>query len=80
MQSIGGGGGDAGSSYGVVGDYGSSAFGGNAHDATAINNAYVATSGVAAHGVMAQSVGGKGGNGGDVCQPDRHRWRRQRRR
>ncbi len=67
VQSIGGGGGDAGSSYGVVGDYGSSAFGGNAHDATAINNAYVATSGVAAHGVMAQSVGGKGGNGGDVA-------------
>ena len=78
VQSIGGGGGDAGSSYGVVGDSGSSAFGGNAHNATAINNAYVATSGVAAHGVMAQSVGGKGGNGGDVCRSDRHRWRRQR--
>jgi hypothetical protein len=67
VQSIGGGGGNAGSSYGVVGDAGSAAFGGNAHNATAINNAYVATSGAAAHGVMAQSVGGTGGNGGDVA-------------
>ncbi|MEJ0084290.1 MAG: autotransporter outer membrane beta-barrel domain-containing protein [Pseudomonadota bacterium] len=74
-QSIGGGGGNGGDSYGIVGDAGSASFGGNGGNATATNNGYVSTGtsvngvstgGKAAHGVMAQSVGGTGGSGGNA--------------
>ncbi|MEO8062207.1 MAG: autotransporter outer membrane beta-barrel domain-containing protein [Pseudomonadota bacterium] len=74
-QSIGGGGGNGGDSYGLVGDAGSASFGGHGANATASNYGYVSTGtstngvstgGKAAHGVMAQSVGGKGGSGGNA--------------
>jgi hypothetical protein len=74
-QSLGGGGGNGGDSYGIVGSGGNGNTGGNGGDATATNLGNVHTgdrsgapghTGVAAHGVFAQSVGGTGGNGGDA--------------
>ncbi len=76
VQSIGGGGGAGGDSYGLVGDGGSSSEGGHGGNATAVNLGRVRTgdrfdansdgqTGRAAHGVFAQSVGGRGGNAGD---------------
>jgi hypothetical protein len=78
VQSIGGGGGNGGDSYGIVGDAGHASQGGHAGDAVAINNGTVFTgtvttdvngnvtrTGAAAHGVFAQSVGGRGGNAGE---------------
>ncbi|HEU5134174.1 MAG TPA: hypothetical protein VFU13_03425, partial [Steroidobacteraceae bacterium] len=77
VQSIGGGGGAGGDSYGLVGDAGHASQGGHAGDAVAVNNGTVFTgtvtvapngtetrTGAAAHGVFAQSVGGRGGNAG----------------
>jgi hypothetical protein len=71
-QSLGGGGGDGGDSYGLVGDAGSGSEGGHSGNSTATNYGTVSTgsiaagTGEAAHGVFAQSVGGKGGNAGDA--------------
>ena len=71
-QSLGGGGGDGGDSYGLVGDAGSGSEGGHSGNTTATNYGTISTgsiaagTGEAAHGVFAQSVGGKGGNAGDA--------------
>ena len=66
-QSIGGGGGDGGSGIGITGIGGTGGGGGDGSTATANNlgNAGILTRGVAAYGILAQSVGGGGGNGGD---------------
>ncbi len=66
-QSIGGGGGDGGYGVGIAGIGGTGAGGGNGGTATANNelDANILTTGSAAYGVLAQSVGGGGGNGGN---------------
>jgi hypothetical protein len=66
-QSIGGGGGDGGSGIGITGIGGTGGGGGEGRAATANNlsDADIVTLGVAAYGILAQSVGGGGGNGGD---------------
>ena len=64
VQSLGGGGGAGGDSYGIVGVAGSASQGGHGGNASAVNSGTITTSGVAAHGVVAQSIGGSGGDGG----------------
>ncbi|EGF91749.1 PE-PGRS family protein [Asticcacaulis biprosthecium C19] len=64
-QSLGGESGEGGSSYGIVGIPGSSLQAGTGGTASAYNYASVTTSGTGAHGVMAQSIGGTGGQAGD---------------
>jgi hypothetical protein len=66
-QSIGGGGGDGGSGIAITGIGGTGGGGGDGRDATANNrvDAEIRTLGIAAYGILAQSVGGGGGNGGD---------------
>ena len=64
VQSMGGSAGTGGDSYGIVGSGGAGGYGGNAGEAHAFNNGVIATTGVGAYGVMAQSVGGVGGNSG----------------
>jgi hypothetical protein len=66
-QSIGGGGGDGGSGIAITGIGGTGGGGGEGRAATANNlaGAEITTVGVAAYGILAQSVGGGGGNGGD---------------
>jgi hypothetical protein len=66
VQSLGGSGGAGGDSYGLVGIGGSASEGGHGGAATAVNNGTVATEGVAAHGVVAQSIGGDGGDAGNA--------------
>ncbi len=72
-QSVGGGGGDGG--FSVAGDVGKNASlglsfggnggtGGNASSVTLTNLGIIATHGDNSHGIVAQSVGGGGGNGG----------------
>lgn len=75
-QSVGGGGGDGGGSLAVVlGKHdgaanlaiaigGSGEGGGNANNVTSANSGTVVTAGNKAHGIVAQSVGGGGGDGG----------------
>ncbi|MEO8017344.1 MAG: hypothetical protein ABI769_05995, partial [Pseudomonadota bacterium] len=64
VQSLGGGGGSSGDSYGLVGLPGSGSEGGNGGTSTAINHGAVETHGENAHGIFAQSVGGRGGDAG----------------
>ncbi len=79
VQSIGGGGGAGGDTYGVVGGAGRASEGGHGRNATATNNGSIRTGyiglnssgvldnlGAAAHGVFAQSVGGTGGTAGSA--------------
>ncbi len=73
-QSVGGGGGSGG--FGIVGSYGGSGIGvnlglggsggvgGTSETVTVDIDGTINTSGLRAHGIMAQSVGGGGGNGG----------------
>ena len=63
-QSLGGGAGDGGSSYGIFGDGGGSNNGGDGGTATATNYGNVTTLGEASYGVSAQSIGGIGGDAG----------------
>ncbi|WP_143534508.1 beta strand repeat-containing protein [Roseovarius albus] len=63
-QSIGGGGGDGGSTGGMVSVGGSGDGGGDGADITIVNDGIITTSGDEAMGILAQSIGGGGGNGG----------------
>jgi hypothetical protein len=65
VQSLGGGGGTGGDSWGIVGVAGSASAGGHGGTATAVNNGTITTSGLAAHGMTVQSIGGTGGDAGD---------------
>jgi hypothetical protein len=62
--SVGGSAGSGGGSWGIVGSGGSGADGGNGGAVTITNNGIIHTLGTSAHGILAQSVGGTGGNGG----------------
>ena len=66
-QSIGGGGGSGGGEFALIASLGgegaAGGFGGYVH---VENDGWVETSGTAAHGIFAQSVGGGGGDGGSV--------------
>ncbi|KQN39323.1 hypothetical protein ASG37_06985 [Sphingomonas sp. Leaf407] len=64
VQSMGGSAGTGGESYGIVGIGGKGGVGGNGGNAYARNEGRIRTAGEAAHGVLAQSVGGVGGNAG----------------
>jgi len=64
-QSIGGGGGDAASSYGLVALGGSGSAGGNGGEVKVTNSGQLQTFGNDAYGIMAQSTGGGGGSGGN---------------
>ncbi len=63
-QSIGGGGGDGGSTGGMVSVGGSGDGGGDGADITIVNDGIITTGGDDAMGILAQSIGGGGGNGG----------------
>ncbi|MBS0295134.1 MAG: autotransporter outer membrane beta-barrel domain-containing protein [Proteobacteria bacterium] len=63
-QSLGGSAGGGGSSFGIVGDAGSGNIGGNGGSATVTQSGQIHTFGKDAHGVLAQSIGGTGGNAG----------------
>ncbi|WP_409413325.1 hypothetical protein [Altererythrobacter sp. MF3-039] len=63
VQSIGGGGGNAGITGGAISVGGSGSSGGRASTVTYVNTGLVETSGLGAFGVLAQSIGGGGGNG-----------------
>ena len=60
--------GHRGSSYGIVGDGGSGGYDGNGGDAHAVNNGSIHTTGQAAYGVLAQSIGviGNSGDSGGI--------------
>lgn len=62
-QSIGGGGGDGGSSGGMVAVGGSGAGGGTGGNVNITNDGVILTGGNDAMGILAQSIGGGGGNG-----------------
>jgi hypothetical protein len=64
-QSVGGGGGTGSTTGGVVAVGGSGGSGGNGGTVTVTNAGLVSTTGAAARGVFAQSIGGGGGTGGD---------------
>jgi hypothetical protein len=64
VQSMGGSAGTGGDSYGIVGSGGAGGYGGNAGEAHAFNNGVISTTGAGAYGVLAQSIGGVGGNSG----------------
>ena len=63
-QSLGGGGGNSGDSYGLVGNADDGSVGGNGGTATINNHGVVVTNGLVAHGLFAQSMGGSGGDAG----------------
>ncbi|MCX5571707.1 hypothetical protein [Kaistia nematophila] len=68
-QTIGGGGGDGGSNFGLFAGSGSGAPGGNGGPADVVtvgvtNSGAIETYGVSSNGILAQSIGGGGGNGG----------------
>ncbi|RVH40542.1 autotransporter outer membrane beta-barrel domain-containing protein [Sinorhizobium meliloti] len=66
-QSIGGGGGSGGGAKGIATVGGSGGAGGYGTYASVwLNGGSIATRGEMAHGIMAQSIGGGGGNGGNV--------------
>ncbi|WP_412549263.1 beta strand repeat-containing protein, partial [Sinorhizobium meliloti] len=66
-QSIGGGGGSGGGAKGIATVGGSGGAGGYGTYASVwLNGGSIATRGEMAHGIMAQSIGGGGGNGGSV--------------
>ena len=64
VLSVGGAAGNGGSSWGIVGQGGSGADGGNGGNVAVTNNGTIRTVGVGSHGILAQSIGGTGGNGG----------------
>lgn len=64
-QSIGGGGGSAGGSGGLVAIGGDGTAGGNGGLATVNNFGVLTAGGLGARGIVAQSIGGGGGHGGD---------------
>ncbi|MEM7633219.1 MAG: autotransporter outer membrane beta-barrel domain-containing protein, partial [Pseudomonadota bacterium] len=66
VQSVGGFGGDGGSSAALVGYGGNGASAGNGGQLIATNNGDISTKGAYAKGIFAQSVGGGGGAGGDA--------------
>ncbi|ARU90814.1 autotransporter [Pseudomonas sp. M30-35] len=67
VQSVGGGGGTGGGAKGIVTVGGQGSAGGNAAHASAIlTGGSITTLGEMAHAIMAQSIGGGGGNGGNV--------------
>jgi len=63
-QSIGGGGGDGGSSAGMVSVGGSGDGGGRSDRVSVTNGGNITTLGADAQGIVAESIGGGGGNGG----------------
>ncbi|MDA0189242.1 MAG: hypothetical protein OSW77_02730, partial [Proteobacteria bacterium] len=63
-QSVGGGGGMGGASFGLIARGGIGAFGGNGGIVVATNDGRIDTHGPEARGIFAQSVGGGGGDGG----------------
>lgn len=65
VQSLGGAAGGGGDSYGITGEPGSALAGGDGGTARATNAGTIITTGEAAHGLLAQSVGGSGGDAGD---------------
>ena len=65
-QSLGGAGGSGGDSFGLVGDAGSASVGGHGGTVYVSNSGNIRTLGSDAHGIMAQSIGGSGGNAGDA--------------
>lgn len=64
VQSLGGASGDGGGSFGIVGIPGNSLQAGTGGTAIANNFGSITTSGEGAHGVVAQSIGGTGGQAG----------------
>ncbi len=64
-QSLGGRAGDGGDSYGFVGNGGGGSSGGNGSTVIVENDKEIDTGGAFAHGILAQSIGGSGGNGGE---------------
>ncbi len=66
VQSLGGGAGDGGSSYGLFGDAGGSGAGGNGGAVDITNSGKITTTGDGAHGIFGQSIGGQGGDGGNA--------------
>jgi len=65
-QSIGGGGGAGGDSFGIVGQPGSASAGGNGGMVTVANTGVIETKGARSYGIWAQSLGGSGGDAGDA--------------
>ncbi|MGU3492564.1 hypothetical protein ACLBXM_00855 [Xanthobacteraceae bacterium A53D] len=67
-RSVAGGGGAGGTAGGIVGTAGAGGNAGTAGAVGVLNGAYgrISTAGLAAHGILAQSIGGNGGNGGDL--------------
>jgi uncharacterized protein YhjY with autotransporter beta-barrel domain len=63
-QSLGGAAGASGAGGGFVGKGGTSGTGGNSNSVTIDNNGAISTTGLAAHGIVAQSLAGSGGDGG----------------
>ncbi|MDO9338283.1 MAG: hypothetical protein Q7T61_17970 [Caulobacter sp.] len=66
-QSIGGGGGDGGSTGGMISIGGEGGDGGDASTVTVANSGSILTRGDRANGIFAQSIGGGGGNGGGAA-------------
>ncbi len=64
--SQGGAAGNGGDSWGIVGRGGSSVLGGHGGAVSVTNNGTIVTEGINSHGMMAQSIGGTGGDGGDA--------------
>ncbi|MBI1683798.1 autotransporter outer membrane beta-barrel domain-containing protein [Caulobacter hibisci] len=65
-QSLGGGAGGGGSSYGIVADPGAGSVGGDGGLVWVENSGSIGTEGVDAYGIFAQSVGGSGGASGST--------------
>ncbi len=74
-QSLGGKAGNGGASYGIVGEGGGGSTGGNGSTVTVRNYGEILTAKDFSHGILAQSIGGSGGNGGEsgglVAFPDK---------
>ncbi|WP_292041453.1 autotransporter outer membrane beta-barrel domain-containing protein [Brevundimonas sp. UBA5713] len=64
IQSLGGGAGKGGSSYGLFGYATNGGWGGNGGNIVATVNNTIRTEGLSSHGVVVQSIGGQGGDGG----------------
>ncbi len=65
-QSLGGGAGNGGASYGLFGDGGDSRAGGHGGTVDLANSGTILTTGAGSHGIFAQSIGGQGGDGGSA--------------
>ncbi|MEG2731057.1 MAG: hypothetical protein RR935_11110, partial [Brevundimonas sp.] len=66
VQSLGGGAGDSGSSYGLFGSGGEAGWGGHGGDVNLTQNGDIETEGDGSYGILAQSIGGQGGDSGNV--------------